>query len=178
MSNYSLPVILFSREEAWKAEVLVYLQKVKEAMEEKCYAFEYLVTVKMVEIWYLMISNLSEVEQKSSEHNLVKQQRMQAMLNFIHDNYQNPITITDISSTAHISVGECCRCFKQMIHTSPYEYLSNYRINQSIDLLNNTDYSITEISGMVGFGYTSQFIGQFKKRVLLTPAKYRMNRVK
>jgi len=37
------------------------------------------------------------------------------------------------------------------LHTTPIEYLCNYRIEQSIELLNNTDYSITDIAGMVGF---------------------------
>ncbi|WP_373370339.1 helix-turn-helix domain-containing protein [Irregularibacter muris] len=40
-------------------------------------------------------------------------------------------------------------------------------------MLNTSNYSITEIAGMVGFNYSSHFIQIFKKKMHKTPNEYR-----
>ena len=95
------------------------------------------------------------------------------MLAFIHGNYMKEISLQDITQSSHISIGECCRCFKNTLHITPYGYLINFRINKSADLLKETNYSVTTIAGMVGFNDSSHFIQLFKRKMNVTPNEYK-----
>lgn len=65
---------------------------------------------------------------------------MQSMLNYIYHNYQNPITLSQISKVGKISIAQCYRDFKNIIKISPYK---------SIDYLLES-FNITEISEKSG----------------------------
>ena len=52
---------------------------------------------------------------------------------------------------------------KKSLKMSPYDYLINYRINESMKLLKNTSFSILDIAENVGFNNVSHYIQIFKK---------------
>jgi YesN/AraC family two-component response regulator len=62
--------------------------------------------------------------------------------------------------------------FKRFTGFSPNEYLINNRINQAKELLKYSNFSISEISLMVGIENVSHFINLFKKRTEDTPLVY------
>ena len=59
-----------------------------------------------------------------------------------------------------MSVGHCERLFMQVLQTTPYEYLINYRIKKSLELLGKEK---TTIALEVGFNDVSHFIQSLKK---------------
>ncbi|TDL92619.1 AraC family transcriptional regulator [Vibrio vulnificus] len=63
--------------------------------------------------------------------------------------------------------------FKRFTGFPPNEYLINNRINQAKELLKYSNFSISEISLMVGIENVSHFINLFKKRTEDTPLVYR-----
>lgn len=71
-----------------------------------------------------------------------------------------------------MSVGHCGRLFMQVLQTTPYEYLINYRIKKSLELLGKEKTSISQIALEVGFNDVSHFIQIFKKRMNITPKQY------
>ena len=97
---------------------------------------------------------------------------MQSMLNYIYHNYQNPITLSQISKAGKISIAQCHRDFKNIIKMSPYEYLIHYRLLKSIDYLLDSTFNITEISEKVSFQNVNHYIQTFKKAYTLSPKKY------
>ena len=62
---------------------------------------------------------------------------------------------------------------KQYTGKTLNQYIINYRILMSKDLLITTNYSISQIAEMVGFNYTSHFLSAFRKITDTTPHKYR-----
>lgn len=50
-----------------------------------------------------------------------------------------------------MSVGHCGRLFMQVLQTTPYEYLINYRIKKSLELLGKEKTPISQIALEVGF---------------------------
>lgn len=113
--------------------------------------YEYKVSMKLINIWFFIISSRATEEVKSSTTNNVKYNRVRKFLPYTSLNYENDISLKDIAESSNVSEAECIRCFKSIIQTTPYKYLLEYRLNKSIDLLKNKDYSITEIGSMVGF---------------------------
>lgn len=69
------------------------------------------------------------------------------------------------------------KLFKDEMNLSVSNYITAVRLNRSLVLLNDTDYSIKEIIEQIGFINESSFYKQFKKQFGITPKEYRVNRV-
>ncbi len=92
---------------------------------------------------------------------------------FIRRHYGENIKIDDIVSELHISKYHFIRLFSRIMGTTPYSYLTSYRINTAKILLRSTDKSVAEIAAECGFSDTSNFITHFKKRIGESPSQYR-----
>lgn len=171
--NYLFQAIVLKKEIEWQKKILDILWELEQILSEKPAMFEYDVSVKCVMIWQIMIRNLSAYVKKPNKTFLKKQERMRIMLMYIRENYMNPILLQDIARQANVSVGECCRCFKDMILQSPNQYLMQYRISQAMEFLNSTEMSVTEVAMQCGFNDASHFIQYFKKKTGMTPSEYR-----
>jgi AraC-like DNA-binding protein len=158
----------------WHKQILQILWYMKNEFEKKNnWGWQYEVSIKTVQMWLILISNISLSSEESSKHSRHQQERLQLMLSFIHQNYTNHITLKEIAETAHLSVSECTRSFKNSIHMTPYYYLIKYRIKRSVELLESTEYTITEIARRVGFNHVNHFIQSFKKHRDITPKEFR-----
>ena len=93
---------------------------------------------------------------------------------FMLSNYNQPITLEDISSNACISAPHLFRTFKQTFQYSPHQYLTRIRLDNARHMLKNTKYSLNEIVSMVGFTCPSTFIKLFKREFGFTPRHYRI----
>lgn len=94
-------------------------------------------------------------------------------VNYIQENYNQPITIDDIIQDIPISKYHFIRLFRRIMGVTPYSYLTNYRINRSKILLRSTEKTIADIAEACGFLDTSNFISQFKKHTGVRPTHYR-----
>lgn len=100
--------------------------------------------------------------------------RVQTMLQFIHENFSDRISLEQISNSANIGKREALRCFSKTIATSPIQYLLKYRIIRGAEMLiNNPNASISEIAISCGFDSPSNFSYIFKKFYNCTPRDYR-----
>ncbi|WP_301246427.1 helix-turn-helix transcriptional regulator [Paenibacillus vandeheii] len=82
------------------------------------------------------------------------------MVEWIHMHFADSIKLEDIARAGQLSRSETCRYFKQMLKTTPMQYVIDYRIRKSVEMLQIPDYSITQIAYEVGFNSTSYFINQ------------------
>lgn len=98
---------------------------------------------------------------------------IEKVINFIHMNYQNQISLDDLTKVAHLSKYHFLRIFKENIGIGPYEYLITCRINKAKELLVSTDNTVGYICKYVGFNDYVNFIRTFKKFVDVTPLNYR-----
>ncbi|MCM3782328.1 AraC family transcriptional regulator [Neobacillus mesonae] len=173
-TNSSLLSIELKGETEWQNQILQILWNMKKDFDiEKTWGWQYEISIKTVQLWLILISNISLDSEESSKHNRLQQERMQLMLSFIHQNYTNNITLKEIADVAHLSVSECTRSFKKSIHMTPYFYLVKYRIKRSCELLETSEYTITEIAQKVGFNHVNHFIQSFKKHRDMTPKEFR-----
>lgn len=95
------------------------------------------------------------------------------MLHFIQTRYKENVTLEDICKAGNMGKTKATRLFKQYVHMTPIECLKCYRLEKSIELLENTDLSMTEIAYEVGFQGNSYYGEAFKKMVGVTPLTYR-----
>ena len=109
--------------------------------------------------------------QKSTRVEIMR--RLLLAKDFIISNYHSKLTLEEIAAVACLSKNHLLRSFKQAYKISPYQFLIQVRMERARHLLQNGEYSVNEIAGIVGFDCTSAFITVFKKTYHQTPARYK-----
>ena len=84
---------------------------------------------------------------------------------FIQDNFCNPIHITDIADYV-----------QRELSVSPKEYLANYRLTRASELLLITDLSVESVALSCGYSDPLVFSKSFKAKNGVTPTQYRKTR--
>lgn len=107
--------------------------------------------------------------------NLLLEDRVQIILNYLHANYSKNITLDDLATAANVSKSEVLRCFKSIINISPIKYLKNFRLQNAAYMLKNSTYSIQTIYELCGFDSNSYFSKSFKELYHCSPREYRGN---
>ena len=99
--------------------------------------------------------------------------RIQSMIDFIREHYQEPVTVEQIAHAGQMSRRECFRKFRSALDQSSMEFLTRFRVLKAAYLLSTTDLSLTEISSSCGFESVSCFTKQFRKRYTVSPRQLR-----
>lgn len=94
-------------------------------------------------------------------------------LAYIDAHYTERLTLDDISASLNISKFSLSHDFKKYIGKSIMDFACDKCIAKAKELLSTTDDSIGEIGYRMGFSSDAHFISVFKKRVGITPLKYR-----
>lgn len=95
------------------------------------------------------------------------------VLLYIHNQYNKQITLDELSSMIHFNKCYFIKIFRSLVGMSPYEYITNLRINEAKRLLIHTSLSVSKIAEQTGFLDTNNFIRRFRSRTNQSPLQYR-----
>ena len=101
------------------------------------------------------------------------QARLQIMLQYIHENYQNNITLEKLTQIISLSKSTVLNIFNTYLQMSPIDYVIQYKIKQAALLLETTENTVISIAQTVGFDNAGYFCRKFKEIFGLTPSQYR-----
>jgi len=102
--------------------------------------------------------------------------RMNVVFNHVIENYQNTISLEEISEKANMSKNAFCRYFKKRTNKTFIQFLIEIRIDQACKLLYKFhERSIATIAVQCGFQNTANFNRKFKKLKGVTPSQFRSN---
>ena len=122
-------------------------------------------------IFNILIEDSLKNEQEKSR--IRYSEYVEQTVKLIHKRYSEPLTIEDMMDGIPLSKYHFIRVFKRIMGTTPYNYLTNFRINSAKIFLRTTDMPISEIADKCGFSDTSSFISQFKRHINQKPLQYR-----
>ena len=95
---------------------------------------------------------------------------------FIAQNIQdNQLSLNHVASALGISSGYLSRLFKSEAGISFSEYISNYRLEFSVQLLLKSELKIEQIAAMLNYSSPQYYANRFKLKYGCTPKEYRMN---
>jgi AraC family transcriptional regulator len=94
---------------------------------------------------------------------------------FINENLEQDLTLTDISRLAGLSSFHFGRVFRQTTGITLQRYIMNHRIEKAKELLAKTQFPLVEIGFRTGFKNQSHFTTFFRKTTSLTPKVWRAN---
>lgn len=141
--------------------------------QEKVDFYEIKIQILLQEIWLSMLQSNEKIIPAPMAAPTYDEQRLKAILTFLENNYAAKLSLEEIASSANISKSECCRFLKQTLNRTPFQILIDYRLTKSIQLLKETDLSISEIAEQVGFDSASYFSTIFKKNFRHSPKDFR-----
>ncbi len=99
--------------------------------------------------------------------------RLNKIFQYVSDNFQRKITLTEISSVANLSAKAFCRYFKSKTRKTFYDFLLEVRVAHACNLLLEKEMTIYEVCYDCGFNNLSNFNRYFKKIMHKTPTNYK-----
>lgn len=91
---------------------------------------------------------------------------------FINNNYQFQIKITDVAKNVHVSPNYLSNAFKDILGISTKGYLTKVRMEKACALLLSSNYNVQTVGQLVGYKNQLHFSGEFRKYYGVSPKEY------
>lgn len=132
-----------------------------------CYFTEFL--IRLVRSGNSMSSNVSS---SKKSRDIANNSISELMCDYMKNNIYSNITLKDICSQFLQGKTQICKIFRESTGQSPMEYYINLKIKEAKKLIREKNYSVTEISDMLGYSSIHIFSRAFKKAVGMSPTAY------
>lgn len=109
--------------------------------------------------------------------NKLKNPYIQKIKQYIETNLDEKITLEDIGAHVHLAPGYVSSLFRAETGQGLFEYIIACRIDHAKRLLLVYDYPLSEIASLSGFPDYNYFSHIFKKKVGVSPRKYKKDRL-
>ena len=100
--------------------------------------------------------------------------RVTDIINYLHEHFTEDITLEQLANHFYISQYHLCREFKRYTSSTIVQYIHNLRVLHAQRLLQESDYSITEISKRVGFSNVTHFNRVYKSVTGMSPSQNKL----
>lgn len=141
----------------------------------KATCYELLIKAKTLEIWAAVCEE-AKLSRCGKPPRLLPEDKIndiKAALSFMRENYNEHISVEDITRSCKMSNSEFCRYFKTLTHETPIKYLMRYRIQKSLPLIVQKGSSVTEIAAECGFTGPSYYAEIFRRFIGCSPLDYK-----
>lgn len=172
LQNSAIPCIHLTGFDENGKEILQKLNQVEEAFDRKRFCYELKIKGLLCEAFAMILYGHRQELTKFVPANLQELERLEKMLNYLNMHFTEVISLQDLADQVHLSREVCCRLFKKMTGKTITGYLGEYRVNKSFSLVQSGQYSMTQITEMVGFSNPSRFASAFRKRFGCNPGEY------
>ena len=172
LQNSAIPCIYLTGFDENGKEILQKLNQVEEAFDRKRFCYELKIKGLLCEAFAMILYGHKQELTKFVPANLQELERLEKMLNYLNMHFTEVISLQDLADQVHLSREVCCRLFKKMTGKTITGYLEEYRVNKSFSLVQSGQYSMTQITEMVGFSNPSRFASAFRKRFGCNPGEY------
>lgn len=169
----SFPGMALTARDAGCGEILAHIRAACEACRNEPFGYEYEVRYHLGKALCLIQQASGDALKKSPDRVDADRERTQRMLDCVHDNYAEKLTVSDLARAAGICEREVQRCFQRVLKQSPLDYIQVYRLQMASQLLLDTDMSVLDVGMACGFANPSHFSRVFREHTGRTPRDYR-----
>ena len=126
-----------------------------------------------LEAYSLFYAVLKKVIPNMHKRQLPVDKTLQQAIAYITENWDKDFSIDAVAKACCVSESKLYQIFRDQLGETPVHFLNSIRINNAIDYLESTEYSISRISEMVGFRSENHFRKVFCDITGTTPLKFR-----
>ncbi|MBD2299143.1 AraC family transcriptional regulator [Nostoc sp. FACHB-190] len=87
----------------------------------------------------------------------------------LQESLENPPLLSELAQQVGLSESTLQRGFQMQFGTTVFGYLTNQRMEQAHQLLQNTDFTVAEVANIVGYSHLGHFAAAFKRKFGITP---------
>lgn len=150
------------------------IMRATNAMEREPWLFELDVRDSLSRCIAMLSQILAQGDERGVGDASVSVRRMQAMRDYIEENYARPLRVADIAAAAGISERECLRCFRTTMDEAPSRFLTARRLAHAAHALaSSPEMPISLVASSVGIADPSRFSQLFRSAYGVTPRQYR-----
>lgn len=160
----------------WLNEIMHrYVFERVEARNNNNAATKFLETEVIKEIYFLLkadepVRNVFNLDETNVYNN---QPVLKRALDYIETHLFEDITMPLLEKHTYASEATLLRAFNSEFKKTPFAYIADRRLDESLMLLRGGKYSVSEIADVVGYKTASGFIAAFRARFKCTPLKWR-----
>ena len=162
--------------EPYRDDILFYLQTILREVDTKAAGYEDMCQ-RILEILLIHVQRFANVTicTNSSDSEKIRTTNRNCALihQYIDEHFSEPITLDSLAQMVHINKYHLVRIFQKEYGTTPINYLIETRLRESRFMLENTDYSTSQIVSLLGFSSPSYFSQCFRRRENMSPSQYR-----
>lgn len=155
---------------------LARVERLSEEMEKECEneepGKEVALRAKLMELMVYLARAYSSTD-TTEAHALL---RVGNVIGALENDFSKDWKLDELLDIAHMSRSNLMRVFRKATSQTPIEYLVRLRIQKAMDMLRNTDLSITEIALEVGFNDSNYFTRQFRRILGESPRAFRQSK--
>lgn len=96
-------------------------------------------------------------------------------INYIYDHLNEPITMESLARIEKLNPSYFSKLFTSEIGISTKKYILKAKLNTAKNMLEQSDYTLSDIALSLGFSSQSAFSNAFTKEYGITPGKYQKN---
>ncbi len=168
-----LEVLPFLLQNANQRQILAHIRTSCDAVDSEAEGYEMIARNELSSAWLLMMKEIPQEARQLRNSENPAEARVKKMVLYIQEHYQEKLSLEEIAAAANISTRECLRNFRQYLHTTPFGYLIDHRLNAAADSLLASGLPVTEIAMNCGFSSGSYFTKLFREKFQITPLEYR-----
>ncbi len=147
----------------------IFTQMIQELQMQKENYEEFLVLL----LRQIFILIQRRIDSRPQIKNSFLEKEIEAAISYFHEHYNTMMNIEDYAASRGMSTSWFIRSFKEYIGVTPMQYVLSIRITIAQNLLETTEYNITEISSIVGYENPLYFSRLFKKQSGISPSAFR-----
>lgn len=172
LSNADFAYRFLSSDTSWENEILASVRQIYYDKSEPASMLR--IQSLFFHIWAILYEHMPPAVKQAPKPSQ-RLTSLRDMMGFIQNRYREKISLDEIAAAGNVCKSSCCSIFQSYLHKTPNGYLTDYRLDKSLELLRETDMSIAEIGCDTGFCSPSYYTETFRRHFGYSPAIYRKN---
>ena len=129
--------------------------------------------IEGLEAYSLFYKVLQDILPQMKKSDIALDRTLQTAVEYITENWNNNFSVSDVAKKCLVSESTLYHLFQNELGQTPVRFLNSIKINVAIEYLENSNYSVSDISRMVGFNSENHFRKVFAEFTGTTPLKFR-----
>lgn len=131
------------------------------------------ITASLLELFSLLLREYKIDKPLKKIKSIKTQEQVKNVLNYIHNHYQESLSLTDIADQFYMSNEHFSRQFHHYVGQTFRDYLFSYRLYKAYEDVIHSEITIQDIARIHGFTNVKSFIKAFHDTYHQTPLQYR-----
>lgn len=166
--EFSMPCLITPEHPAYASLRKVFCQ-IGSLYDEAVVGYELVIKALLLQAVFLL---LQYSEKTTSPDTGTPSDKLKNVLDYIELHYPEPIPISALAKLCYFSDYHFMRFFKKHMNMTCVEYINNLRLEKAVELFEQGNTSILDVSLSVGFHNLSYFHRAFRKKYHMTPLSF------